>query len=89
MAEYKYRRGLEEVRELCSLRQTDALGRKMFHDRECLRLPNGKKRDDHVIDGHVADRLAGAYHEIIQRIDVHLPKAQVKLPIEGNSQPAG
>ena len=88
MAEYKYRRGLEDVRELCSQRLSEAKGANLFHGGEYGRLPNGKKRDEHGTAIDVACEKIGAYNEIIMRIDLHLPKAQVKLPTEGSAQPA-
>lgn len=82
MPNHEFKRALEEVRELCSLRMSEAKGLRDFHSREAYRLPNGKKREEHAIEGHAADMLTRAYAEIIERIDLHLPKAQLAIVTE-------
>lgn len=82
MPNHEFKRALEEVRELCSLRMSEAWGRRDFHNREACRLPNGRKREEHGTAIDIADKLAGAYREIIERIDLHLPKSQLKAALK-------
>ena len=82
MADYTYRRGLEEVRELCSLRLSEAVGRRSFHEGEYYRLPNGRKKEENAVAIEVAMAKAVLCREIISQIDLHLPKAQLKAALK-------